>query len=160
MSANNLQYVFDKAISHLLSQAIRSSAGGSCLYRCDSYNGGVVRCAIGALIDDDNYQSAFEGKNIDTLLVWCYDNDTKLSSDPKIQEVFNTAVDELEQLGVLSDRGFRKRASEEPEICPHFRFLCDLQDIHDRSRSSSFLSDVTTKGKQVAMEYNLDWNFA
>lgn len=57
------QEVFDKAVGGLLTQGCQSLKGGNkneCMYRGD--NG--TKCAVGHLIDDDNYRPNVEGHNI------------------------------------------------------------------------------------------------
>lgn len=55
------QEIFDKVVTHLLTQNKRSTAfSGSCQYR--GQNGAM--CAVGCLITDEVYDSKFEGWNI------------------------------------------------------------------------------------------------
>ena len=57
------QELFDRVATHLLTQNRKSqSLNGACQYR--HYTG--LKCAIGVLIPDELYRTAFEGQGIDT----------------------------------------------------------------------------------------------
>lgn len=62
------QAVFNRVVNHLLNQNqhCRSEISGVCRYR-EIKGSTTFRCAIGALIPDDRYDSAFEG----ALLIDC-----------------------------------------------------------------------------------------
>jgi hypothetical protein len=57
-----LQQVFDKAAVHLLTQRARAldASGDTCMYRAPDGK----MCAVGALIDDDAYHLALEGRGV------------------------------------------------------------------------------------------------
>ena len=56
------QDVFDHVTQHLLKQGKRSvSSTGACQYRTEQAEG-VLKCAAGCLITDDEYNSKFEGE--------------------------------------------------------------------------------------------------
>lgn len=60
------QDIFDKVYKHLLNQGTKSiDDDGKCLYRDED----GMRCAIGCLIDDKNYNINIENKNIYSTLV-------------------------------------------------------------------------------------------
>jgi len=52
----SLQNIFDEVITHLVRQGKRAAAGGHCRYRADG-----LKCAVGVLIPDEEYDSAWEG---------------------------------------------------------------------------------------------------
>ena len=57
----NNQQAFDKMVTHLFTQKCKAEdMAGRCAYR------GVkgLKCAVGALISDDDYNEGFEGKTI------------------------------------------------------------------------------------------------
>ena len=61
----NRQAVFDVISGHLIQQnACSQSEGGECLYR----NPEGLKCAIGALIQDDAYDEGIEGTTVAGLL--------------------------------------------------------------------------------------------
>lgn len=60
------QEVFDKVSSHLLRQMEKSeNENGNCEYRME-IGGKTFRCAIGALIMDENYDIRMEGKGLNS----------------------------------------------------------------------------------------------
>jgi len=62
------QEIFDTVVRHLHTQGkMACDHDLGCRYRTDD----GLRCAVGCLIKDDEYDPAMEGKDIDTLL---YDN--------------------------------------------------------------------------------------
>lgn len=59
------QEIFDKVFAHLLKQGCRAMEGQSCRYRArpsPGSDGQVLSCAIGALIPDELYNPAIEGR--------------------------------------------------------------------------------------------------
>ena len=58
------QQAFDKAATHLFTQkAYAHNIEGSCVYKAES----GLKCAVGCLIPDSEYQSWFEGKKALTI---------------------------------------------------------------------------------------------
>lgn len=60
------QEAFDKAALHLLRQGCKSENVDTCLYR--GPNG--TKCAVGALIPDEEYDPSAEGDTIDSVVEW------------------------------------------------------------------------------------------
>lgn len=60
----NNQEIFDAVCEHLIKQGRPAMRKGCCAYRGD--NG--TRCAVGFLIEDDEYRDIFEGKTVDELV--------------------------------------------------------------------------------------------
>jgi hypothetical protein len=59
----SLQEIFDFVADHLLTQNAKAIEGsGTCLYRC-----GDLKCAVGALISDEDYDCSFEMQNLRIL---------------------------------------------------------------------------------------------
>ena len=57
------QQVFDQAAKHLLTQNAKASDDfGGCQYRLELNDGTVLKCAVGCLIADDEYDSKIEGE--------------------------------------------------------------------------------------------------
>lgn len=56
------QEVFDQVATHLLTQGVRSSFGGGCVY-----HGHNMKCAAGCLISENEYDENFEGHDWDHL---------------------------------------------------------------------------------------------
>lgn len=91
------QEVFDKVANHLRKQGRQSiSADGECVYR--SKNG--LKCAVGCLIPDENYNRYMEGRTVRELV--------KDSSDcPRdCLDLFTTHLDLLEDLQQVHDEGW------------------------------------------------------
>ena len=62
----NAQEIFDKVMTHLATQGHRAiNRFNNCVYR--SPNGD--KCAVGCLIPDDEYTSAFERKSIENIVM-------------------------------------------------------------------------------------------
>lgn len=53
----SLQNIFDEVITHLVRQGKRAAAGELCRYRAE----GKLKCAVGVLIPDEEYDPAWEG---------------------------------------------------------------------------------------------------
>lgn len=59
----SLQEIFDFVANHLLTQNKKSvEESGTCLYRC-----GDLKCAVGALISDEDYDCNFEMQSLRIL---------------------------------------------------------------------------------------------
>jgi hypothetical protein len=59
----SLQEIFDFVANHLLTQNAKAiEESGTCLYRC-----GDLKCAVGALISDEDYDCSFEMQNLRIL---------------------------------------------------------------------------------------------
>jgi hypothetical protein len=59
----SLQEIFDFVANHLLTQNAKAIEGsGTCLYRC-----GDLKCAVEALISDEDYDCSFEMQNLRIL---------------------------------------------------------------------------------------------
>ena len=59
----SFQEIFDFVANHLLTQNARAiGEDGTCLYRC-----GDLKCAVGALISDEDYNYSFEMQNLRVL---------------------------------------------------------------------------------------------
>lgn len=61
----NKQEIFDTVVNHLRKQGERSVEGdfGTCMYRLLK-NGKMLKCAVGCLIDDDEYDPSMEKRTI------------------------------------------------------------------------------------------------
>lgn len=57
------QEIFDAVVDHLVKQGRRASTEDSCLYRTDD----GLKCAVGFLISDEEYQEEMEGKAVTEL---------------------------------------------------------------------------------------------
>lgn len=66
----NAQEVFDKVVNHLRAQGEPAidHAAGACKYRVEATGGRVLKCAIGCLIDDNDYNPDMESHNLNKLL--------------------------------------------------------------------------------------------
>ena len=63
------QEVFDQITQHLLRQGkAAKSATGACKYRAETVEEGVLKCAAGCLIADDEYDRLFESITWDDLV--------------------------------------------------------------------------------------------
>lgn len=61
-----IQEIFDKAAIHLLQQRTQAiDTGGHCAYR----GIGEMKCAVGALINDEDYSPEIEGKSVRAIEV-------------------------------------------------------------------------------------------
>jgi hypothetical protein len=59
----SFQEIFDFVANHLLTQNAKSvEHNGTCLYRC-----GDLKCAVGALISDEDYKCSFEQNSVRLL---------------------------------------------------------------------------------------------
>ena len=61
------QEIFNKVYTHLMTQrkpALINTTGSTCAYR----NENGEKCAVGCLIEDNEYEPEFEGKNIGGIL--------------------------------------------------------------------------------------------
>jgi hypothetical protein len=108
------QAVFNRVVSHLRKQNARclSGNGAGCAYR-----NGSLKCAVGALIDDADYDEAFEG-------LFC------------MPSVFEKAVSDDGSFGGPAARRYKKFAEAIKNGCganaaDDFAFLYQLQSIHD-----------------------------
>lgn len=60
----NAQEIFDTVVTHLYTQGKQAADGKNrCQYRTDA----GLKCAVGCLIPDDQYDPAMEGATVDTL---------------------------------------------------------------------------------------------
>lgn len=55
----SLQNIFDEVITHLVRQGKPAAAGGHCRYRVN-----WLKCAVGVLIPDEEYDPAWEGRPV------------------------------------------------------------------------------------------------
>ena len=56
-----LQEIFDRVVTHLLTQNERCVSGsGACRYRHETAEGKVLRCAVGCLLTDEAYSKEME----------------------------------------------------------------------------------------------------
>jgi hypothetical protein len=83
MNHNN-QSAFDTVVAHLFKQSKQAvdEKTGDCFYRCP--RGSALRCAIGALMGDNEYDAQMEGAGIDGLL-----NGNHTYSNGKVRQYFN-----------------------------------------------------------------------
>lgn len=58
------QEIFNTVATHLLTQRRKSVVAGSCKYRTDE----GLKCAVGCLITDEEYDPRMEGNSIDFLI--------------------------------------------------------------------------------------------
>lgn len=93
----NTQEVFTKVATHLLTQKVKAKSGQTCAYR----SGDGLKCAVGCLIEDDEYMPEMEGHIVEGLFTLA-----KTSDNSKLKSFY-------ERLG------------------QHQRILTDLQDVHD-----------------------------
>lgn len=131
----NTQEVFDKVARHLAEQGRRAHNGGGCMYRTVD-NGVVLRCAVGALIGDEQYDK------------WAFD----LVQKGEILEgkTVDGLIDVLADIGVsLFDAcGIGQR--DQPGWQPMHDLLVDLQKVHD---TTSTLTDEDTYDQSIAEDY-------
>lgn len=70
MSANHVALI-NHVKDHLLKQSSKSfkqDGGPRCLYRCETEEGVILKCAIGALIPNSKYRLAMEDVPVDDLV--------------------------------------------------------------------------------------------
>lgn len=70
MSANHVALI-THVKEHLLKQGVKSfkqDGGPRCLYRCETDEGVVLKCAIGALMPNSRYRTAMEDVPVDDLV--------------------------------------------------------------------------------------------
>lgn len=63
------QHIFDIVSKHILSQGRQSVCMGVCAYRIHQDDGSTLKCAVGALIDDEHYSRKLEEEGIVGTLV-------------------------------------------------------------------------------------------
>jgi hypothetical protein len=61
------QMIFDKVVDHLYTQGKPASDASGCLYRHASEDGNLA-CAVGALIQDHEYESSMERRGVNYIL--------------------------------------------------------------------------------------------
>jgi len=63
------QEIFDTVINHLWGQGQQAlDEEGECVYRHETDDGTILKCAIGCFITDDDYSKAMEGREVNLLL--------------------------------------------------------------------------------------------
>lgn len=131
----NTQEVFDKVARHLAEQGRRAQNGGGCMYRTVD-NGVVLRCAVGALIGDEQYDK------------WAFD----LVQKGEILEgkTVDGLIDVLADIGVsLFDAcGIGQR--DQPGWQPMHDLLVDLQKVHD---TTSTVASNEKHDRSLAEDY-------
>lgn len=100
----NRQLVFDTATAHLLTQRERATPdtkpnnsgfnSNNCKYRMQK-EGRTLKCAMGALIPDEQYSEAFEGRRIGTIAC--------LALDPKFGDLYTRDREFLDVLQTIHD---------------------------------------------------------
>lgn len=84
------QEVFDTVAKHLLTQKEQCFMSGSkkdCAYRSVQPDGHILYCAAGCLIEDEDYNSALEGKAWDDLVYAGIMTDTHMRLIQKLQSI-------------------------------------------------------------------------
>lgn len=124
------QEIFNKVATHLLTQGKRSVASdGSCMYRGPE----GTKCAIGCLIEDDEYHPLLEGKGAYGLFYDVNSNKEDVNnpeaiasypSDGKGKFILGRIGTANEGQSVYIDKVFMR-------LSPHVVMLDDLQRIHD-----------------------------
>jgi hypothetical protein len=100
----SLQEIFDFVANHLLTQNKKSvEESGTCLYRC-----GDLKCAVGALISDEDYNYSFEMQSLRLLAdkketIFSDIEESKLAFLMHLQEIHDDyAIEEWsEKLSIL-----------------------------------------------------------
>lgn len=94
------QTAFDTMVAHLRRQGERAFNGQSCLYRTND----GLKCAVGALIPDEEYRESFEG-----VSAWKLIQDGLVSNlDKKDAEFFAAAQNQLHDTNsALSEDNFK-----------------------------------------------------
>lgn len=124
-----LQEIFDKAATHLLTQKERSENGdgGGCQYL--SVDG--LKCAVGAFISKENYHPSIEGL--------CFD-------DTKVLII-------LEKEGVITDKDILEFEEVPDDLHSNKVYLLgQLQFIHDKMSEYRWRDDLI----DLARKFNLN----
>ena len=80
------QEVFDQITQHLLRQGKAArTATGACLYRVETVEG-ILKCAAGCLIADDEYDNSFEG------VIW-----SNLINAGKVPTIYGDLIRDLQR---------------------------------------------------------------
>jgi len=134
----NTQEVFDKIARHLAEQGRCARNGGGCMYRV-THGGVVLRCAVGALIGDEQYDEweqklvpkgeILEGKTVDGL----------------IDVLADIGVSLFDACGI-GQRGQR----DQPGWQPMHDLLVDLQKVHD---TTSTVASNEKHDRSLAEDY-------
>ncbi len=139
-----LQEMFDKAVNHFAdmdrpSMSTPSEYGGTdCAYRGHHGN----KCIVGAFIDDEHYESSFEGKGI---LEW----DSKLMETRTFQPVLNA---------VAASMGVEALNDDQSQL------LYKLQLIHDDHSDGfdigvdNWYETVELFLRELADDFDLEYN--
>lgn len=79
------QETFDRVAEHLLKQDAKSLRHGACAYRGDA----GLKCAVGCLISDEDYEYGIEGCGVwsTRLLEWCHRNGYSAALLSHLQQV-------------------------------------------------------------------------
>lgn len=121
---SHAQQVFDKVVTHLLTQNERSVLGEKCAYRVHK-DGKTLKCAVGCLINSRFYNSLLEGHR---------------AHKPEIIKVLKASGIEVEtQIG---------------DTDTLLSLLSNLQAIHDRFMPEGWPTKLKELAEWYGLEYN------
>ena len=100
----NTQQIFDKVATHLLTQNRQAMTLGGCMYRAED----GAMCAVGCLINDNEYTEELEGRSL-----W---------DEITYEDGYSTTVREAVE-----------RSIGRPITTKEYEMLRHLQQIHDRA---------------------------
>lgn len=98
----NTQQIFDKVATHLLTQNRQAMTLGGCMYRAED----GAMCAVGCLINDNEYTEELEGRSL-----W---------DEITYEDGYSTTVREAVE-----------RSIGRPITMKEYEMLRDLQQVHD-----------------------------
>jgi hypothetical protein len=126
-----LQEIFDKSVSGILKQGTKAYGTYDGLdYVCVYRSPEGYKCAAGQLIDDEHYDSSFEGRGVDPYLETAtYPTDAKLRAA-------------LEKSGV-------------PLTHDVLQMISALQRAHDEASNYNFVNDFRRAARVVAEDWGL-----
>lgn len=102
------QEIFNKVITHLRKQGKPAAEGPYCRYRTED----GLKCAVGCLLPDEEYDSKYEGHIVGGLIT--------ILPESKTRDLFKRNVDLLDDLQCLHDNANREN------------FVADINDRAQR----------------------------
>lgn len=118
------QEIFDTVVNHLFTQIWPSSDRnhGGCYYRRMTDHAGMLKCAAGVLISDEDYRPAMDNQNVNTSFM------TIVSKNKHLPQWMHLHADLIERLQQFHDRrNFGKFEFDNRDLFG--TFACDLQKI-------------------------------
>ena len=124
------QAVLDHVVPRMLAQGKPSMEGSVCLYRSGTHNEPLC-CAVGFLIDDDNYGPAME------------------NNSPKI----------VGQMGPTSNPTWQAAFREESDFLKELQDCHDNAAVDSRFDGTSFNDEFLKRVQRLAHAYTLSWSY-